>query len=98
MRPPFTARPFLRDAIRTGFTRRSFLRLFRTQLAVSSGLALAAKVPFLRSLVRGPFAFAQSRPPLFEEVPSTKTGISWRHVNGRSPEYYIAETTGAGCA
>ena len=35
---------------------------------------------------------------LFEEVPVTKSGISWRHVNGRSPEYYLPETTGAGCA
>ena len=36
--------------------------------------------------------------PLFEEVPSQTTGISWRHVNGRSPGYYLPETTGAGCA
>ena len=36
--------------------------------------------------------------PLFEEVPSATTGITWRHVNGRSPDYYLPETTGAGCA
>ena len=35
---------------------------------------------------------------LFEEVPNTESGIQWRHVNGRSPEYYLPETTGAGCA
>jgi len=35
---------------------------------------------------------------LFEEVPSTISGINWRHVNGRSPQYYLPETTGAGCA
>src|SRR6202022_1054293 len=34
----------------------------------------------------------------FESVPASKSGISWRHVNGRSPEYYLPETTGAGCA
>lgn len=39
-----------------------------------------------------------TRPSLFEEVPSAKSGITWRHVNGRSPEYYLPETTGAGCA
>jgi len=35
---------------------------------------------------------------LFEEVPSAASGITWRHVNGRSPDYYLPETTGAGCA
>ena len=35
---------------------------------------------------------------LFEEVPPSGSGITWRHVNGRSPEYYLPETTGAGCA
>jgi enediyne biosynthesis protein E4 len=36
--------------------------------------------------------------PLFRELPPTATGISWSHVNGRSTEYYLPETTGAGCA
>ncbi|PYT91027.1 MAG: hypothetical protein DMG36_19605 [Acidobacteria bacterium] len=36
--------------------------------------------------------------PLFEQVPSAVSGIAWRQVNGRSPEYYLPETTGAGCA
>jgi enediyne biosynthesis protein E4 len=35
--------------------------------------------------------------PLFEEISSEASGIAWRHVNGRSPEYYLPETTGAGC-
>ena len=35
---------------------------------------------------------------LFEEVPASASGIMWRHVNGRSPDYYLPETTGAGCA
>ena len=35
---------------------------------------------------------------LFEQVPCSTSGITWRHVNGRSPEYYLPETTGAGCA
>ncbi len=33
----------------------------------------------------------------FAEIPSQESGISWRHVNGRSPDYYLPETTGAGC-
>jgi hypothetical protein len=39
-----------------------------------------------------------SKGALFEIVPPSVSGISWRHSNGRSPEYYLPETTGAGCA
>jgi enediyne biosynthesis protein E4 len=35
---------------------------------------------------------------LFEQVAAATSGITWRHVSGRSPEYYLPETTGAGCA
>jgi hypothetical protein len=35
---------------------------------------------------------------LFEEVPPSESKITFRHVNGRSPDYYLPETTGAGCA
>jgi enediyne biosynthesis protein E4 len=35
---------------------------------------------------------------LFEAVPSIASGIAWRHANGRSEEYFLPETTGAGCA
>jgi hypothetical protein len=35
---------------------------------------------------------------LFSTVDPSKSGITWRHINGRSPEYYLPETTGAGCA
>src|SRR5690349_1970720 len=34
----------------------------------------------------------------FSEIPSSASGISWSHVNGRSPDMYLPETTGAGCA
>jgi hypothetical protein len=36
--------------------------------------------------------------PFFLSVPPSRSGITWRHVNGRSPNYYLPETTGAGCA
>jgi len=49
-----------------------------------------------------PHAFQSELPvaahPSFEKIPASASGISWRHVNGRSPEYYLPETTGAGCA
>jgi hypothetical protein len=35
---------------------------------------------------------------LFEIVPSSGSGISFTHVNGRSADYFLPETTGAGCA
>jgi enediyne biosynthesis protein E4 len=34
----------------------------------------------------------------FEEIPSTVSGIRWKHVAGKSAEKYLPETTGAGCA
>jgi enediyne biosynthesis protein E4 len=34
----------------------------------------------------------------FEEIPSSKSGITWKHTAGRSSEHYLPETTGAGCA
>jgi hypothetical protein len=36
--------------------------------------------------------------PFFLSVPPSRSGITWKHVNGRSPNYYLPETTGAGCA
>jgi enediyne biosynthesis protein E4 len=34
----------------------------------------------------------------FEEIPPEKSGIRWAHSNGKSPEKYLPETTGAGSA
>jgi hypothetical protein len=34
----------------------------------------------------------------FEEIPAGKSGIRWVHSSGKSPEKYLPETTGAGCA
>jgi len=36
-------------------------------------------------------------PPPFQEIPPSASGIGWVHVNGRSAEMYLPETTGAGC-
>jgi hypothetical protein len=35
---------------------------------------------------------------LFEEVPATTTGITWRHENAMSSERHLPETVGPGCA
>ncbi len=45
-------------------------------------------------------AFAQSLNAnvTFEEVAAKKSGITWVHNNGHSPDRYLPETVGAGCA
>ena len=79
-------------------TRRRVLQLLaassvgaaKPSLGAASGLSLAESskpsVPSDQSKV------------LFEEVAAATSGITWKHVSGRSPEYYLPETTGAGCA
>ncbi|HET8925351.1 MAG TPA: CRTAC1 family protein [Candidatus Acidoferrum sp.] len=42
-------------------------------------------------------ALPQSEFP-FEVVPASASGISWVHVSGKSPEKYLPESSGAGCA
>lgn len=42
--------------------------------------------------------FASQAPPAFEEIPSSASGIAWRHVAGLSPEMFMPETVGPGCA
>jgi hypothetical protein len=34
----------------------------------------------------------------FEEIPSSVSGITWKHTAGHSQQKYLPETTGAGCA
>jgi len=46
-------------------------------------------------LARAAEAAAQ---PLFESIPASKSGITWTHTAGLSPEMYLPETVGAGCA
>ena len=74
------------------------LRLTRRRMI--QGVLAVAGGGLFRSA--NPFALAASSTPitrpLFEEIPARVSGITWRHVNGRSPEYYLPETTGAGCA
>ncbi|WP_263384689.1 CRTAC1 family protein [Granulicella arctica] len=64
--------------------------------------ALAATVPLaaLRRMFPATIAppVKSSITALFEPVLPAQSGIIWSHVNGRSPAYYLPETTGAGCA
>ena len=48
---------------------------------------------------RLPLALGAATPVYpFEEVPSSKSGITWVHRSGASAEKYLPETMGAGCA
>jgi enediyne biosynthesis protein E4 len=63
----------------------------------SSGL-FTSNAGALRALAAAQQPADSQSGPLFESLSAAATGISWRHVNGRSPQAYLPETTGAGCA
>ncbi len=85
-------------ALKYGCTRRDFLRALGGQMGISGSLALAGGNLFLTKSAAQISKAEQQKTALFEEIAAAKSGISWRHVNGRSPDYYLPETTGAGCA
>lgn len=69
------------------FSRRRFLR----DLALFSG-AWSSHSLFPSLLLGAPLTDA------FEEIPTSKSGITWVHTAGKSPNKYLPETSGAGCA
>jgi len=44
------------------------------------------------------FLSAEPAPLPFEAVPPEKSGITWVHSSGKSPEKYLPESSGPGCA
>jgi hypothetical protein len=59
----------------------------------------------MAGLLSGSEVFRATASPLveqssqgFEEILTSASGISWVHVNGRSPMAHLPETVGAGCA
>jgi enediyne biosynthesis protein E4 len=64
-------------------TRRRFL-----ELAAMAGLAGAA----------GSRGYLEAALPVFEEIPSAASGITWIHENAMSPDRYLPETMGPGVA
>jgi enediyne biosynthesis protein E4 len=67
-----------------GVGRREFLRVLAGTLVLPAWARIAA-------------ASDSSSYP-FSEVPSSVSGITWTHTAGISPEKYLPESTGAGCA
>lgn len=74
-------------------SRRTFLKTLA--LAGIEGSALARSGRILQAALSQ--AGAQTPFP-FDKIPAGKSGITWVHKNGHSPQYYEPETTGAGCA
>ncbi|HVG22166.1 MAG TPA: CRTAC1 family protein [Blastocatellia bacterium] len=60
-----------------------------------SAVILVVDLTFNCQAQRAPGA---ARAATFEEVPSTASGITWVHNNAHSPERFLPETVGAGCA
>jgi enediyne biosynthesis protein E4 len=76
------------------FTRRELIK----RMSMASGACGLTLGNFALGSVARTVAAQSHAGPLFEEVPASTSGINWRHVNARSAEYYLPETTGAGCA
>jgi enediyne biosynthesis protein E4 len=77
------------------FSRRHFLKT-SSGILLGSAAFLRPQLPLLAHTAAASTAAASG--PLFVSVPPSVSGIKWKHVNGRSPNYYLPETTGAGCA
>ena len=75
----------------TAMTRRWFLK----SLAGAGAAGAAVQSAWPQILM--PRAEARTK-PTFEVIRPSASGIRWVHSNGRSPEMYLPETVGAGCA
>ena len=67
-------------------------------LGLAGGRVLSSVFPLFGHLSGVPQSGSSSSKPWFTVVPPSTSGITWKHSNGRSPQYYLPETTGAGCA
>ena len=74
------------------YPRRSFLQ----QLAGAGCGSVLARTGLLRPALAA--LLSPGALPAFEEIPPSASGIASIHSNGRSPEMYLPETVGAGCA
>jgi enediyne biosynthesis protein E4 len=75
--------------------RRQFCKTFRGAAFLAGTLNISWPLKWLYSAQKSDLPAPKK---LFEEVPPAASMITFRHVNGRSPNYYLPETTGAGCA
>jgi enediyne biosynthesis protein E4 len=80
--------------------RRDFLRsAVRTALLGAAGPNVASWAFPALSALPVPAAFHPApSAPLFEEIPASASGIFWTHENARSPQRFLPESIGPGCA
>jgi len=84
-------RKLFRDGL---FSRREMI----AGLGATSALAGLAGTPGFSDVLRSAVTPAGAAQYPFEVIPASASGISWTHSNAHSPEKYLPETTGAGCA
>jgi hypothetical protein len=72
-------------------------RIFFLSLLTLSVCARAAGFQAVRPAAAAPAASARGR-VTFKEVTPQESGIRWAHNNAMSPQRYLPETVGAGCA
>ena len=77
-------------------SRRGFLQTLPSVLAAARSFGWSV-IPLLEKADARTGNLAAEPQGFFSAVPPASSGITWRHVNGRSPSYYLPETTGAGC-
>ena len=82
----------------TAVTRRNFLKALGASLVLPRSLGTVPARWFPGVVPPGFSPFEERTHALFEQVAPSTSGIFWRHSNGRSPSYYLPETTGGGCA
>jgi enediyne biosynthesis protein E4 len=91
-------RDFLRSAIRTALLGAAGPNLAFPVLPHSAPPALPVP-PAPPALPPHPTPAQPALPAsLFEEVPASTSGISWIHENARSPQRFLPESLGPGCA
>jgi hypothetical protein len=78
---------------RYGLSRRAFLRAL-TGATTAQGIH---SLSFPCFALPFPAIPADEKLPSFSQIAPSASGITWTHVNGRSGEMYLPETTGAGC-
>src|ERR1700678_1382213 len=95
--------PFLPHAILLPTMRREHRKLSNQQPMLWSRRRFLQRLALLYGTL-SPRLFPLSGAPstaspyAFTEIPPAKSGITWVHTAGKSPEKYLPETSGAGCA
>ena len=78
------------DELVIDYTERLDLRFSRRRLLAAAALGgICRGGKLLRAAPAG---------PIFEEIPPETSGITWVHENAKSPERYLPESLGPGCA